>query len=175
MAGHTLPDADRAALAFSLLPTRTADLVNRRLTVAERKRLREGLTRTRDATDAERHAAFRALATAVRNGMDWPAPAAHDEADCPFTAIAAHPRSDVVDILERVAVREPLEVAVTLCHLEPFVRDALWERLSPATCSMVTSRLKEVHLVSLAQTSKYASDINARLARSIRYSGRIHA
>jgi len=57
MAGHTLPDADRAALAFSLLPTRTADLVNRRLTVAERKRLREGLTRTRDATDAERHAA----------------------------------------------------------------------------------------------------------------------
>jgi hypothetical protein len=50
---------DRAALAFSLLPANTAEVVNRRLSVGERMRLREGLARMRDASDARRMAAIR--------------------------------------------------------------------------------------------------------------------
>jgi hypothetical protein len=75
----TLPSSteDLAALAFSLLPVSAAEVVNRRLSIAERHRLREGLSRVRGATDAQRQAAVRMLATSVRNGMDWPRPIAH--------------------------------------------------------------------------------------------------
>jgi len=65
---------DRAALAFSVLSTNCASDVNRRLSISERMRLREGLTRVRDASDEQRHAAARLLAREVTRGMDWPRP-----------------------------------------------------------------------------------------------------
>src|SRR4051794_32339056 len=81
---------DQAALAFSLLSAKCAEVVNRRLSVGERMRLREGLSRVRDASDEQRHAAIRMLAREVKRGMEWPRPSMHDEADCPFTPIASH-------------------------------------------------------------------------------------
>src|SRR5262249_19227228 len=104
---------DRAALAFSVLSTRSAEQITRHLSLSERHRLREGLARVRNASDEQRVAAVRALAGAVRHGMSWPRPSVHDDADCPFRIVSSHPRARVVDVFERIAVREPLEVAVT--------------------------------------------------------------
>ena len=161
--------ADQAALAFSKLSTSTAEIVNRRLSIAERKLLREGLCRTRGATDAQRDAAFRALARAVQKGLEWPVPAAHDEADCPFTPIGLQPRFQVIDVLERIAHRDPMQAVVTLCHLGAGIRDEIWERLTPETRAVIKPRLNEVHLVSTAKTKDYARDINVRLSRAIRF------
>ena len=161
---------DLAALAFSLLSTKSAEDVNRRLNIVERSRLREGLARVRDASDEERQAAIRALASAIRTGVDWPRPASHDEADCPFSTISQHERSRVVEVLERVAIRDPIEVVVTLCHLNPAMRTELWERVSSDTRILLLPRLQEVHLVSVTKTREYARDINTRLKGAIRAS-----
>jgi hypothetical protein len=163
--------ADMAALAFSLLSAECAELVNRRLTVAERAQLRDAMARNTSASDAERRAAVRALAAAVRNGFEWPTPTNHDDSDCPFSNIAQHPRYRVVEVLDRVALREPLEVIVTLCHLSADVRHELFERLSPQTREMIMPRLNEVHLVSTHQTREFARDIDSRLKGALRESG----
>ena len=159
---------DRAALAYSLLPVRYADAVNDHLTIAERQRLREGLARVREASDTSRVEAIRALVTAVRRGVVFPRPAAHDEKDCPFNPIGEHPRTRVIDVLERVARRDALEVVVTLCHLREEVRQELWEGLDSETRVFLLPRLEEVHLMSSARTREYARDMNNRLARSAR-------
>jgi len=161
--------ADQAALAFSKLSTNTAEIVNRRLSIGERKLLREGLARTRGATDAQRDAAFRALGRAVLKGLEWPVPSAHDEADCPFTPIGLQPRFLVVDVLERIAHRDPIQAVVTLCHLGPDVRDEIWGRLTPQARAIIKPRVHEVHIVSTAKTKDYARDVNARLSRAIRF------
>ena len=159
---------DRAALAYSLLPVRFADAVNDHLSVAERQRLREGLARVREASDTSRVEAIRALVTAVRRGVVFPRPAAHDEKDCPFNPIAEHPRARVIDVLERVARRDALEVVVTLCHLPEDARQELWDGLDPETRVYLLPRLEEVHLMSSARTREYARDMNNRLTRSAR-------
>ena len=162
---------DRAALAFSVLPTRCAETVNERLTIGERLRLREGLSRTRGASDGQRMEAFRALAMAVDRGFQWPRPSAHDDADCPFrVAVESHPRQRAVEVLERVHKREPLEAAVTLCHLPGALRDELWNGLSSDAQSAIIIALEEVHDVSTVRTRAYARDITTRLSRSIRFS-----
>jgi hypothetical protein len=165
---------EQAAMAFSMLTPACADVVNRRLTIAERKRLIEALSRVRTASDEERRAAMRRLANAVRTGIDWPRPASHDEADCPFNTINSHQRYRVVEVLDRVAQREPLQVVVTLCHLNGGIRAELWERLSPETHALIVPRLNEVHLVSTVKTKEYARDVNARLTRAIRASANGH-
>jgi hypothetical protein len=162
---------DRAALAFSILPAKCADVVNRRLTVVERMRLREGLARVRSATDDERLAAIKALATEVDQGMNWPRPSMHDDADCPFRVVESHPRARVIDVLERIAAREPLEVAVTLCHLSGGVREELWHGLSSDARAAIMPELDDVHGVSSVRTRAYARDIAARTSRAIRRSG----
>jgi hypothetical protein len=162
--------ADRAALAFSILSARTADRVNRRLTVSERLRLRDALARTSNASDEERFAAVRLLARSVRRGMEWPRPSIHDDADCPFHVVLNHPTARVIDILERIAEREPLEVAVTLCHLPPEPRATLWNAMTSEAHAAVIPALDEVHGVSTTRTRAYARDINARLSRAIRTS-----
>ncbi len=159
---------DRAALAYSLLPVRFADAVNDHLTITERQRLREGIARVREAGDKDRIEAIRDLVAAVRRGVVFPRPAAHDDKDCPFHPIVDHPIPRVVDVLERVARRDALEVVVTLCHLPEAVRQDLWNGLHTDTRALLTPRLEEVHLMSPARTREYARDMNARLARSAR-------
>jgi hypothetical protein len=164
------PSADLAALAFSVLSSSCAEVVNRRLTIAERARLREGLARVRDASDADRRAAVRVLASAVRDGIEWPRPTSHDDADCPFSTLSNHPRSNVADVLDRMASRDPLQVVVTLCHLEARVRADVWGAMSPESRAAIVPRLNEIHLVSVTRTREYARDINARLTRAMRAS-----
>jgi hypothetical protein len=159
---------ERAALAYSLLPLRFADAVNDHLSIAERQRLREGLARVREASDQSRIEAIQALVTAVRRGVVFPRPAAHDDTDCPFHPVGEHPRRRVVDVLERVARRDALEVVVTLCHLREDVRQELWAGLDPETRVLLLPRLEEVHLMSAARTREYARDMNARLTRAAR-------
>jgi hypothetical protein len=72
-------------------------------------------------------------------------------------------------------MREPLEVVVTLCHVNPTTREELWERLSPQARSQVLPRINEVHLVSMSKTRDYARDMNTRLGRAIRSAGRVRA
>lgn len=161
---------ERAALAYSLLPVRFADAVNDHLSIAERQRLREGLVRVRDASEYSRVEAIRALVTAVRRGVVFPRPAAHDDKDCPFHPLATHPTTRVVEVLERVARRDPLEVVVTLCHLPDHFRAELWEELAPETRAFLFPRLEEVHLMSPARTREYARDMNQRMTRAARHS-----
>jgi hypothetical protein len=168
--GRKLSDSgvDRAALAFSLLPVRFVDAVNTHLSITERQKLRDGIARMREASDEARVEAVRALVAAVQRGVVFPRPAAHDDNDCPFHPVGDHPRQRVVDVLERVARRDALEVVVTLCHLREEVRQELWEMLSPTTRAFLLPRLDEVHLMSTARTREYARDMNARLNRSVR-------
>src|SRR5215472_10922871 len=105
-----------------MLSSRCADEVARRLSAGERTRLREGLSRVRSADDGERTAAITALIAEVRKGVQWPKPSAHDENTCPFRVVESHPRQRVIDVLERVAMREAIEAAVTLCHLPRTLR-----------------------------------------------------
>lgn len=157
-----------AALAFSVLSSQCAAVVNRRLTIQERAKLREGLARVRDASDAQRAAAVRALASAVRDGVDWPVPASHDDHDCPFSPLASYPRQYVVEVIDRIAVRDPIACVVALCHMERQTRADVWDRVSAATRSAVLPRLNEVHLVSVNRTREYAREINTRMTRAVR-------
>lgn len=156
---------DRAALAYSLLPVRYADEVNLHLSITERQRLRDGLARVRDAGDYVRIEAIRALGAAVRRGVVFPRPPGHDDHDCPFQPLESQPRQRVVDVLERLARRDALEVVVTLCHLRDDVRRGLWEGLAVDTRVFLTPRLAEVPLVRPGRTRDYARDVNARLGR----------
>jgi hypothetical protein len=162
---------DRAALAFSVLPHRCAETVNRRLSIAERVRLREGLVRVRDASDEQRVAAIRVLYREVRRGLEWPRPSVHDDTDCPFAVLTTQPRARVVEVLDRLARREPLAVAVTLCHLPADVRAELWSALPEEARSAVVPALDEVHGVSTVRTRAYARDITNWLARAMRRTG----
>src|SRR6185437_3897345 len=119
-------------------------------------------------SDHTRLEAVRALVSAVRRGVVFPRPAAHDDNDCPFHPVGAHPRHRVADVLERVARRDALEVVVTLCHLTEDVRQDLWEMLAPETRAFLLPRLEEVHLMSAVRTREYARDMNDRLLRSAR-------
>ena len=156
---------ERAALAYSLLPVRYADEVNLHLSITERQRLREGLSRVREAGDYARVEAIRALGAAVRRGVVFPRPPGHDEHDCPFQPLESLARAKVVNVLERLARRDALEVVVTLCHLSDRVRHELWNGLSVDTRVFLTPRLAEVPLVRPGRTREYARDVNARLAR----------
>jgi hypothetical protein len=157
---------ERAALAYSLFPLRFADAVNEHLSITERQRLREGLARIRTASDTSRVEAVRALSAAVRKGVVFPRPAAHDHRDCPFRPVGQRPRPLVAELLERVARRDPIEVVVTLCHLDETSRQELWTLLAPQTRTLLLPRLDEVHLMSGARTREYARDMNERLKRA---------
>ncbi len=171
----TLPPSgvDRAALAFSLLPTSAADIVHRRLSITERMKLREAVSRNHNAPDEHRLIAIKMLAHAVRRGVEWPRPSAHDERDCPFTVIGSHPTPQVVDVLDRIAVREPLEVAVALCHVSDEVREQIWSNLSSDTRSSVVPALDYVHNVSGTRTRMFARDLTHRLSREVRQTHRL--
>ncbi len=168
--GHDVKESGvhRAALAFSLLPVQFADAVNGHLTVSERQKLREATAGIKDATDQARVEAIRALVASVRRGVVFPRPTAHDENDCPFQPIGEQPRARVVDVLERIARRDGLEVVVTLCHLRDDIRQELWELLTPETRAFLLPRLDQVHLTSAVSTREYARDMNARLLRASR-------
>ena len=82
----------------------------------------------------------------------------------------AHPFDRALDVLQRLAQRDPLEAAVTLCHLPEKERTDLWNAMSAEVHASVSIALNDVHGVSTTRTRGYARDIAARLSRSMRIS-----
>jgi len=158
------PGAQRAALAFSAMPTRAALNISARLTLAERSRLREGLTRVRDADEKERQDAVSALVQAVNEGVGVPSPARHDETKCPFRRIEATSSEDVAAVLASCARTQPVLVAAALCHLGPAYRADVWSRLDYDERSAVRPTLSQIPGMSATRTAMYALDLRDRIA-----------
>ena len=129
----------------------------------ERVTLREGLTQVRDAADGERIAALHDLVRAIRNGVDWPILGAHNEKDCPFHCVDGHPADRVAAVFEQLAERQPMTVAVALCHLGADRRTELWERLDARARAQVTLQVPEVSYVGTVRTRILAREVAARL------------
>jgi hypothetical protein len=160
------PGVRRAALAFSVLPTPHADAIAHLLTMRERVRLREGLAQVRDAADGERISALHELVRAIRHGVDWPILSAHNEADCPFHCVDGHPVERVTAVFEQLAERQPVTVAVALCHLSNDRRTELWATLGSRARSQITAQLPEVPYVGTVRTRILAREVAARLTRA---------
>jgi len=156
----------RAALAFSVLPTPHADTIAHLLSMRERVRLREGLAQVRDAPDDDRIAALHALVRAIRSGVEWPALAGHNAADCPFHVVDGHPLDRVAAVFGQLAERQPMTVAVALCHLPGGTRDELWPLLESRARAQVMLQLPEVPLVGTVRTRILGREVAARLARA---------
>jgi hypothetical protein len=160
------PGVRRAALAFSVLPTPQSDALAHLLTMRERVRLREGLTQVRDAADEERIAALHALVRQIRNGVEWPILSGHNPADCPFHVVDGHPMDRVAAVFSQLAERQPMTVAVALCHLTPDTRTELWDLLESQLRAKVMQQLPEVGLVGTVRTRILAREVVARLTRA---------
>jgi hypothetical protein len=156
----------RAALAFSVLPTPHADALAHLLTMRERVRLREGLTQVRDASDDERIAALHALVRQIRNGVDWPILSGHNPTDCPFHVVDGHPLERVAGVFGQLAERQPMTVAVALCHLPAETRSDVWALLESQSRARVMQQLPEVGLVGTVRTRILAREVTARLTRA---------
>jgi hypothetical protein len=156
----------RAALAFSVLPTPHADAVAHLLTMRDRVRLREGLSQVRDASDDERIAALHALVRAIRSGVDWPVLAGHNAQDCPFHCVDGHPIERVATVLGQLSERQPMTVAVAMCHLPTDLRGELWARFESRARAQILQQLPEVPLVGTVRTRMLAREVATRLARS---------
>ena len=116
------PGLQRAALAFSAMPTRAALNISARLTLVERSQLRDGLSHIHGAGEQERQDAVNALVRAVHAGVGFPAPAAHDEAKCPFRRVESTPAEEVAAVLATCARTQPILAATALCHLRASYR-----------------------------------------------------
>jgi len=165
--GPTLaPGVRRAALAFSVLPTPHADSISHLLNMRERVRLREGLSQVRDAPDHERIAALQSLVRAIRAGVDWPILAAHNADDCPFHIVEGHPVERVATVFGQLTERQPMTVAVAMCHIPLDIRSEIWSKLDAGARSQVLSQLSEVSLVGTVRTRILAREVAARLTRA---------
>ncbi|HEV7525096.1 MAG TPA: hypothetical protein VGP92_09025 [Acidimicrobiia bacterium] len=156
----------RAALAFSVLPTPHADALAHLLTMRERVRLREGLTQVRDASDDERIAALHSLVRQIRNGVEWPILSGHNPTDCPFHIVEGHPLDRVAGVFGQLAERQPITVAIALCHIPSDTRAGLWDLLGSASRAQIMQQLPEVGLVGTVRTRILAREVAARLARA---------
>jgi hypothetical protein len=155
---------ERAALAFSAMPTRAALNISSRLTLVERNRLREGLARIREVGEQERLDAVSELVRAVREGVGFPSPAPHDEAKCPFRRIEASAPDEVAAVLASCAVSQPLLVATALCHLGAAYRAEVWGRLDHDQRAAVRPTLSQIPGISATRTAMYALDLRDRIA-----------
>jgi hypothetical protein len=162
--GTTPAGPARAALAFSAMPTTAARAISSRLTLVERNRLREGLARVRDVGETERREAVSDLVRAVQAGVGFPAPAAHDEAKCPFRRIESTPADELAAILASCAQTQPLLVATALCHVGSTYRGQVWSRLDPSARTAVRLTLSQIPSMSASRTAMYALDLRDRIA-----------
>jgi hypothetical protein len=158
------PGVQLAALAFSAMPTRAALSISSRLTIVERSRLREGLSRVRDAAEQERLDAVSALVRAVNEGVGFPSPAPHDEAKCPFRRIEATATDEVAAVLASCAGTQPLLVATALCHLGTVYRGEIWGQLDQDQRSAVRMTLNQIPSMSATRTAMYALELRDRIA-----------
>jgi len=158
------PSVQLAALAFSAMPTRAALSISSRLTLVERNRLREGLSRIRDVGEQERLDAVAALVRAVHDGVGFPSPAPHDEAKCPFRRIESTPPDELAAVLASCSGAQPLLVATALCHLGASYRGDIWGRLDRDERAAVRPMLSQIPSMSATRTAMYALDLRDRIA-----------
>jgi hypothetical protein len=154
----------QAALAFSALPTQAAREISARLTLVERNRLREGLSRVRHVGEVERRDAVHALVRAVHAGVGFPAPAPHDEGKCPFRRVESTPAEQVATVLAACALTQPLLVATALCHLGAGYRAEVWSHLTLEQRGAVRVTLNQIPDLSATSTAMYALDLRDRIA-----------
>jgi flagellar motor switch protein FliG len=166
MSADLLPPskAERAALAFSALPRRTAEEILQRLAPVERARLEAAIERLDNASHKERVAALNFLADNIVDDIEWPTLCTHDDNRCPFRSLATHQVDDVAEAFERIALREPLAAAAPLCHVPPDLRSLIWERLSGEARAAVLRVLPEANTVTRFATERIARDLEFRLA-----------
>jgi flagellar motor switch protein FliG len=156
-----------AALAFSMLPARTADEVMRRLSPVERARLVDALQRTQYAQDTERAAALQHLVADLAEEIAWPEPVpAHDVTRRMFQSLQHHPCERLTDALERMSKREPLAAAVTLTSFDADLRRTVWGMLDSELRADVLAQLPEVPSVTRAARERIARDLSLRLSRN---------
>ncbi|MGQ0823806.1 MAG: hypothetical protein ACT4OX_02045 [Actinomycetota bacterium] len=165
--------SDRAALAFSAIPVTGAVRVSERLSISERVRLRECLGRNRDATGDERREALVALVAAVRAGVAFPAPLAHDEDHCPFRDLEGHPPGALAAAMTRFVSSQPLLASVALCHFSADVRDAVWGSLGAEHRAAIRPSLAHVPQTSHSRTRRFAQDLDTELRRVERRERRV--
>lgn len=154
----------QAALAFSAMSTRAAREISSRLTLVERNRLREGLSRVRQVGESERREAVNALVRAVHAGVGFPAPPPHDEVKCPFRRIESTPADELATVLASCALTNPLLVATALCHLGATCRAEVWSRLSLEQRGAVRLTLSRIPDMSATSAAMYALDLRDRIA-----------
>jgi hypothetical protein len=138
--------------------------ISSRLTLVERNRLREGLSRIRDVGEQERLDAVHALVRAVHDGVGFPAPETHDEAKCPFRRIETTAPEEVAAVLASCAYAQPLLVATALCHLGAAYRGDVWSRLDHDQRAAVRPTLSQIPSMSATRTAMYALDLRDRIA-----------
>lgn len=158
------PGLQRAALAFSAMPTRAALNISARLTLVERSRLREGLSHIHHAGETERRDAVNALVRAVHAGVGFPAPAPHDEAKCPFRRIESTPPEDLAAVLGACARTQPMIAATALCHLRASYRSEVWGQLDSSERAAIRPTLSQIPGLSSTRTAMYALDLRDRIA-----------
>ena len=158
------PGVQRAALAFSAMPTRAALNISGRLTLVERSRLREGLSHIHGIGESERREAVNALVRAVHAGVGFPAPAPHDESKCPFRRVESTPAEDLASVLAACAHAQPLVAATALCHLRPSYRAEVWGQLGPAERAAIRPTLTQIPGLSPTRTAMCALDLRDRIA-----------
>jgi flagellar motor switch protein FliG len=156
-----------AALAFSMLPARTADEVMRRLSPVERARLVDALRRTQYAQDTERAAALQQLVADLAEEITWPEPLpAHDVTRRMFQSLQDQPCERLTDALDRMSKREPLAAAVALTSFDADLRRTVWEMLDTDLRADVLAQLPEVPSVTRAARERIARDLSLRLSRN---------
>jgi hypothetical protein len=159
------PGVVRAALAFSAVPSHQAVVIARKLRAGDRIRLRMAQEYVREASINDRRRALEMLVQETKRGPQWSVPTSHDSNDCPFRRAERLPRMFVARVLDDIAARQPLHVAVALCHLDAKARGEIWSRMSTAARSDVVVHLSEVPRVSVGRTHCFARELNAQLDR----------
>jgi hypothetical protein len=155
----------RAALALSAVPSTQALEIARKLKAGDRIRLRMGQEYVRHATLNDRRRALEMLVKETKHGPHWSVPSSHDPNDCPFRRAELLPRMFVARVLDDIAGRQPLHVAVALCHFDGQARDEIWARMSADARSEVVCHLAEVPRVSVGRTHCFARELNEKLDR----------
>jgi hypothetical protein len=72
----------------------------------------------------------------------------------------------VATVFGQLTERQPMTVAVALCHIPADTRGELWAKLDAGTRSQVLAQLAEVSLVGTVRTRILAREVAARLTRA---------
>ncbi len=159
------PGVQRAALAFSAMPTRAALNISSRLTLVERSQLREGLSRIHEIGEQERREAVDALVRAVHAGVGFPSPAAHDEAKCPFRRVESTPAAEVASVLGSSRAHAAVDRGDRVVSSpRASYRSEVWGQLGSAERAAIRPTLSQIPTLSPTRTAMYALDLRDRIA-----------